>query len=181
VLPLCLTSILQPVCIGRPYQEYKTPVSIANRVIEVLNPSPTTTTTTERWQYTGVIWTKLYYVYNTLREIFTCKRPDNKSKIQILIHNFVYALITHWVHMWVFGGEIDSIFYFLLKQFIMCYVYGLRNMFLSITVLVQLFSIYSAIHAWDFGIIEFDRLSVLVISKCWLNICGLKYLNIPIV
>jgi len=37
-LLLCLTSILQPVRLGRPYQEYKTPVSIAIRVIEVRNP-----------------------------------------------------------------------------------------------------------------------------------------------
>jgi len=38
VLLLCLTSILQLVRLGWPYQEYKTPVSIAIRVIEVRNP-----------------------------------------------------------------------------------------------------------------------------------------------
>jgi len=38
VLLLCLTSILQPVRIGWPYQEYKTPASVATRVTEVRNP-----------------------------------------------------------------------------------------------------------------------------------------------
>jgi len=41
VLLLCLTSILQPVWLGWPKQEYKTPASIAIWVIEVRNP-PTT-------------------------------------------------------------------------------------------------------------------------------------------
>jgi len=55
VLLICLTSILLPVWLRWAYQEYKTPASIAIRVIEVRNP----TTTTKMSQRTG--WRGFYY------------------------------------------------------------------------------------------------------------------------
>jgi len=38
VLLLCLTSILQPVWLGRPYKEYETPASIAIQVMRYAIP-----------------------------------------------------------------------------------------------------------------------------------------------